>query len=189
MNEHIFESFPELNTQRLFLRQITQEDNKSLSDVLSDEAACEYLTHNAVHDTAAIKRMITGMQRFFDEKQRIRWGIAQKQDNSLIGHCGFFDIDRSNCCAEISYCLKSGLWGQGIMTEALDGMLKFGFEEYGLNRIVAKVMKGNVGSIKVLQKLGFVQEGLLRESLYKNGQYHDLMVFSILRSEYHKTIV
>ena len=187
MNEQLFESFPELNTQRLLLRQITQDDDKSLLEVLSDEDTCEYLTHNAVNDIEIIKRMIAGMQRFFDEKQRIRWGIAQKTDNTLIGHCGFFDIDRSNCSAEISYCLKSGLWGQGIMTEALDTMLKFGFEDYGLNRIVAKVMKDNAGSIKVLQKLGFVQEGILRDSLYKNGQYHDLMIFSILKSEYRRT--
>ena len=187
MNELIFESFPELTTQRLLLRQITQEDDKSLLEVLSNEVTCEYLIHNALNDIAAVKRMIAGMQRFFDEKQRIRWGIAQKQDHSVIGHCGFFDIDRSNCCAEISYCLKNGLWGQGIMTEALGAMLKFGFKDYGLNRIVGKVMKGNIGSIKVLQKLGFIQEGLLRESLYKNGQYHDLMIFSILKSEYHST--
>ena len=187
MNELIFESFPELTTQRLLLRQITQEDDKSLLEVLSNEVTCEYLIHNPVNDIVNIKRMITGMQRFFDEKQRIRWGIAQKQDHSVIGHCGFFDIDRSNCCAEISYCLKNGLWGQGIMTEALGAMLKFGFEDYGLNRIVAKVMKRNIGSIKVLQKLGFIQEGLLRESLYKNGQYHDLMIFSVLKSEYHST--
>ena len=186
MNELIFESFPTLNTQRLLLRQITQEDDKNLLAVLSNEDTCRYLTHNAVNDMEIIKRMIGGMQRFFDEKQRIRWGIAQKSDNSLIGHCGFFDIDRFNCCAEISYCLKSGSWGQGIMTEALEEMLRFGFEEYGLNRIVAKVMKDNVGSVKVLQKLGFVQEGILRESLYKNGQYHDLMIFSILKSEYHR---
>jgi [ribosomal protein S5]-alanine N-acetyltransferase len=185
MNEHIFESFPILNTKRLCVRQITQEDDKSLFEVLSDEVTCKYLTHNEINDIANIRRMITGMQRFFDEKQRIRWGIAQKQDDSLIGHCGFFDIDKSNCCAEISYCLKSGLWGQGIMTEALDVALKFGFEDYGLNRIVAKVMKDNINSIKVLQKLGFVQEGLLRENLYKNGQYHDLKIFSILKSEYH----
>ena len=185
MNELIFETFPTLDTGRLLLRQITQEDDNSLLAVLSDEATCEYLTHNAVDDIANIKRMITGMQRFFDEKQRIRWGIARKTDNALIGHCGFFDIDRFNSCAEISYCLKRDLWGQGIMTEAVDAMLRFGFEDYGLNRIVANVIKGNAGSIKVLQKLGFVQEGVLRESLYKNGQYHDLIAFSILKSEYH----
>ena len=185
MNELIFESFPKLNTQRLLLRQITQEDDKSLLEVLSDADTCEYLTHNAISDIENIKRMISGMQRFFDEKQRIRWGIAQKSDNTIIGHCGFFDIDRFNGCAEISYCLKRGLWGQGLMTEAVDAMLRFGFEEYGLNRIVAKVIKGNAGSIKVLQKLGFVEEGILRESLYKNGQYHDLIVFSVLKSEYH----
>ena len=187
MNELIFESFPELNTPRLLLRQITQEDDKSLLEVLSDEDTCKYLTHNAVNNIENIKRMIAGMQRFFDEKQRIRWGIAQKTDNTIIGHCGFFDIDKFNCCAEISYCLKSGTWGQGIMTEAVDAMLRFGFEDYGFNRIVAKVMTDNIGSIKVLQKLGFVQEGVLRESLYKNGQYHDLICFSILKSEYHRT--
>ena len=187
MNEQIFQSFPELNTQRLLFRQITQEDDKSLFEVLSDEDTCKYLTHNAVNDMENIKRMIAGMQRFFDEKQRIRWGIAQKKDNTLIGHCGFFDIDRFNCCAEISYCIKRELWGQGIMTEALDAMLSFGFEDYGLNRITANVIKDNAASIKVLQKLGFVQEGILRESLYKNGQYHDLICFSILKSEYHRT--
>ena len=144
-------------------------------------------TPRPVDDIENIKRLIAGMRRFFDEKQRIRWGIAQKQDNSIIGHCGFFDIDKYNCCAEISYCLKSGLWGQGIMTEALDAMLKFGFEDYGLNRIAARVMKGNDASIGALRKLGFVQEGLLRESLYKNGRYHDLLVFSVLKSEYHGT--
>ena len=85
MNELIFESFPKLNTQRLFLRQITQEDEKSLFEVLSNEVTCDYLAHNAVNDIAYIKRLINGMQRFFDEKQRIRWGIAQKQDDSLIG--------------------------------------------------------------------------------------------------------
>ena len=185
MNELIFESFPELNTQRLILRQITQEDDKSLLEVLSDEDTCKYLTHNAVNDIEGIKRMIGGMQRFFDEKQRIRWGIAQKTDNVLIGHCGFFDIDRFNCSAEISYCIKRELWGQGLMTEAVDAMLRFGFEDYGLNRIVANVIKDNAGSVKVLQKLGFVQEGILRESLLKNGQYHDLIAFSILKSEYH----
>ena len=186
MNERIFESFPELNTKRLLLRQITQEDDKSLLEVLSNEDTCEYLIHNAVNDIAVIQRMITGIQRFFDEKQRIRWGIVLKQNHSFIGHCGFFDIDKSNCCAEISYCLKNGLWGQGIITEALDAMFQFGFEDYGFNRIAAKVMKGNIGSIRVLQKLGFVQEGLLRESLYKNGQYHDLLIFSVLKREYHR---
>ena len=67
------------------------------------------------------------------------------------------------------------------------GQIPIGFEDYGFNRIVAKVMTDNIGSIKVLQKLGFVQEGVLRESLYKNGQYHDLICFSILKSEYHRT--
>lgn len=97
----------------------------------------------------------------------------------------FFEIDKVNCCAEISYCLKGELWGKGIITEVLNEMLKFGFCSYGLNRVVAKVMKENIGSIKVLHKLGFVNEGILRESLYKNGQYNDLVLFSILKSEYN----
>ena len=101
--------FLNLKPNDFLLRQITQEDDKSLLEILSNEVTCEYLIHNAVNDMANIKRLITRMHRFFDEKQRIRWEIAQKQDNSLIGHCGFFDIDKSNYCAEIIYCLKSEL--------------------------------------------------------------------------------
>jgi ribosomal-protein-alanine N-acetyltransferase len=128
--------------------------------------------------------MINGMQRFFDEKQRIRWGIAENKNNYLIGHCGFFEIDKVNCCAEISYCLKSSFYRKGIMTEALNEMLKFGFHRYGLNKIVANVISDNTGSIRVLQKLGFINEGLLPEGLYKNGQSYDLIKFSILKSDF-----
>ena len=151
MNECIFELFPELNTERLLVRQITQNDDKSLLEVLSDEITCKYLTHNTVNDITNIKRLIMGMQRFFEEKQRIRWGIAIRDGNNIIGHCGFFEIDKNNYCAEISYCLKSEFWSKGFMTEALNEILKFGFYNYGLNRIVAKAVKDNVGSIKTLE--------------------------------------
>lgn len=188
MNEKVFDFFPELNTRSLKLRRITQEDDKSLLEILSDEITCKYLTQNAVKDMTSIAKLITRMNIVFQEKQRIRWGIAKKEDNNLIGHCGYFDIDRNNSIAEISYCLKSDSCGKGKMTEALDEMLKFGFYSYGLNRIVAKVMEDNISSIKVLVKLGFVKEGLLRESFYKNGEYHNLIIFSILESEYGKKI-
>ena len=185
MNEQIFDTFPELDTERLMLRKITIDDDKRLLDVLSDEATCEYLTHNALNDIEAIRRIINGMQMFYEEKKRIRWGIVHKEDGALLGHCGFFDINRYDCSAEISYCLKSDSWGRGIMTEALETMLKFGFEEYGLNRVTAKVIKGNINSFKVLNHLGFVREGVMRASLLKNGRYFDLVIFSLLNSEYH----
>ena len=185
MNEGIFELFPELSTKRLLLRQITHEDNKKLLEVLSDENTCKYLTHNAVNDISKINKLILGIQRFFEEKQRIRWGIAIKDQNNIIGHCGFFEIDNINSCAEISYCLKSEFWAKGFMTEALNEMLKFGFNNYGLNRIVAKVVEDNIGSIKTLEKLGFVKEGLSQKSFHKNDQSHDLIIYSLLKSEYY----
>jgi Acetyltransferases, including N-acetylases of ribosomal proteins len=184
MNEGVFDSFPILNTSRLTIRQITEADDSGLLEVLSDEVTCKYLTHNTVNDLITIRKLINGMQRFFEEKQRIRWGIAGNENNNLIGHCGFFEIDKANCCAEISYCLKSSFYGNGIMIEALNEMLKFGFYCYGLNRIVANVISDNIGSIRVLQKLGFVNEGLLPEGLHKNGQSYDLIMFSILKSDF-----
>lgn len=94
MNEGIFDSFPELKTPRLTIRQITQNDDNSLLTILSYEVVCNYLSHNTVGDITSIKKMIDGMQRFFKEKQRIRWGIANTEDNTIIGHCVFLKLTK-----------------------------------------------------------------------------------------------
>ncbi|NIW38715.1 MAG: GNAT family N-acetyltransferase, partial [Gemmatimonadetes bacterium] len=85
--------------------------------------------------------------------------------------------------AEIGYDLAHRHWGRGLMTEALRPMLRFGFEEMDLHRIEAGVTVGNEASARVLEKLGFREEGLLRRGGYWKGAYHDLRGFGLLRRD------
>ena len=85
---------------------------------------------------------------------------------------------------EIGYELAKAHWRQGIMTEALFAVIEFGFQAIALNRIEAMVMLENTASFKLLQKLGFLEEGILREYGYWKGQFHDLRIFSLLKKDY-----
>jgi ribosomal-protein-alanine N-acetyltransferase len=184
VNQTIFNSFPTFETKNLVLRKIEPKDARDLFSFLSDEAVCRYLTNNIFKNIVQAQRSINGMQQFFDSKQKIRWGIAQKEDNRIIGYCGYFYFDETNLSGEINYCLAKENWGQGIMSEAIDAVIRFGFEKIGLNRVEAKTNPKNPASFRVLEKVGFKRDGLLREGLLKNGVFHDLYLYSILKKEY-----
>jgi ribosomal-protein-alanine N-acetyltransferase len=123
---------------------------------------------------------------FFDEsfelERAIRWGITRKSDNRLVGTCGYVWLRTYR--GEISYELASPYWRQGIMAEALDGIVDFGFAEMGLNRIEAPVMVENVASAQLLRKLGFLEEGVLRQYDFFKGRFHDMRLFALLKEEY-----
>jgi len=82
--------------------------------------------------------------------------------------------------AEIGYWLAEEYWGRGIAAEAVAAMCRIGFERYGLARIFAAVFAYNAASCRVLEKCGFVMEGLLRKSVYKNGRFFDSCLYSLI---------
>jgi ribosomal-protein-alanine N-acetyltransferase len=176
--------FPTLETQKLILRKIVPEDAKDLFDFLSDVTVNQYTTHNPFENIVQVQRLINGMQQGFDAKQKILLGIAAKGAKKIIGYCGFHAFDEYNLIGDISFCLAKEHWGQGIMTEAIQTMVQFGFEKIELNRIEAKAMFQNTSSFRVLEKAGFQKEGLIRQGLLKNHAFYDLYLYSILKSDY-----
>jgi ribosomal-protein-alanine N-acetyltransferase len=122
----------------------------------------------------------------FKENRGIRWGILKKGGNELMGTCGYYDWNKTSRRAEIGYDLDPACWGQGIMTEALQVVLDYGFEKMGLNRIQAIIDSKNIRSMKLVQRLGFKKEGVLRQRSYFNGQFRDDVCFSLLREEWIK---
>ncbi len=183
MNQTVFNSFPAIETNLLMLRKIEPKDAKDLFEFLSDNSVNQFMTNNSCENIVQVQRLINGMQQCFESKQKIRWGITQKTGNRIIGHCGYEAFNESNLTGEISYCLAKEYWGQGIMTEAIRAITHFGFEKLGLNRIEAKLMLENTGSIKALEKAGFRKEGLIREGLLKNDLFYDLYLYSILKKD------
>ena len=104
----------------------------------------------------------------------------------MIGTCGFSSFDESNNAAEVGYVLSPDYWRQGIATEALFRVMRFGFEELELHRIYARIMEGNTASEAVARKCGMRHEATLCKALLVKGEYRTIKIYAVLREEFQK---
>jgi ribosomal-protein-alanine N-acetyltransferase len=180
-----FASMPQLETKRLILRQVRPDtDREAFFDLFADPDVARFTDTGPFGSREEADEVIAWMEGIFSNKVGLRWAITRRgAENVLIGTAGYNHWTRWNDSAEIGYDLVSAMWGQGLMTEALEAILSFGFDRMGLNRIEADVTVGNVASERVLEGLGFTREGLLRQRGYWKGSYHDVWQFSLLRSD------
>ena len=103
----------------------------------------------------------------------------------LIGNCGVFNIEWTNRSAELGIAVgEKSVWNQGYGTETMKLLLEHGFETLNLNRIYLRVYSTNPRAIHAYEKAGFVLEGTLREAVYRHGQYANVHIMSVLRSEW-----
>ena len=123
----------------------------------------------------------------FEDDEGIRWVIAERECDEYLGDAGFFRYKPAHARAEIGYKLRPAYWDRGIMTEALGAVLEYGFLEMGLNRVEALVDPRNGASMRVMAKLGFSNEGILREYEIEHGQPVDLAMLSLLRREWPRS--
>lgn len=177
-----FEEFPEIETERLILREIMPEDAPAILAVFGDPAVTRYYDLETYTTLRQAEELIDFFDESFELERALRWGIERKADGVLMGTCGFVWLRRFR--GEIGYDLAQAYWRQGYMAEALDAILEFGYTELELNRIEALTMAENVASAELLRSLGFEEEGLLREHDYFKGAFHDMRLFALLRREF-----
>jgi len=183
-----FEEFPQLETDRLILREMTLDDVEFYFHHFNNDKVVDGCCFPGPKNLEAAKEELElYCIKPFKENRGIRWGIARKEGNELIGTCGYYDWIKPSRRAEIGYDLAPANWGQGIMTEALCAALKHGFEKMGLNRIQAIIDSKNIRSLKLVHRLGFKKEGVLRQRSYFNGQFLDDVCFSLLKKEWTKS--
>lgn len=180
-----FESatFPYFETKRLLLRDATLEDAEAVFAVFSDSKVTEFHDMDTLTHVDGAIQVIERRKQGFENGRGIRWAITRKEDSYLIGSCGFTWIRAANA-AEIGYELASKFWRQGIMSEALNAILKYGFENKELEFIIAEIMLENVASRKLLQKLSFRSQEVLKKHGFWKGKYHDLERFILTRVEF-----
>jgi len=184
MSEGIFENFPTLETERLVLRNLTEEDAEQIFQYASDQDVARYVTwdvHQTMNDTYNFIRFALSR---YEERKVAPWGIVYKDEGKVIGTIDFVYWNTDHKRAEIGYVLAKAYWGKGIMTEAASKVLEYGFNEMGLERIEARCLVENIGSERVMQKIGMTYEGTLRNCMYVKGNFRTLKVYSILRNEY-----
>jgi ribosomal-protein-alanine N-acetyltransferase len=181
----INKAYPRLETARLMLRALRMEDAGFIFKEWSDPVVTYYMRDEEPLKT---REQAVEMLRPLQTPEKMPgfkwWGIELKAEGHLIGTCGYCRWDKQHHRAEIGYDLWPDYWGQGLMPEALQALLQFGFEEMDLNRVEATTHTENERSQRVLAKLGFQREGILREYYCRDGSYNDQVQFSLLRREW-----
>lgn len=171
-------SFPNLDTDRLELRQIRSDDLDLIYKGLSHPEVIrfygvQFATRN---DT---KEQMQWYRDLEASAKGIWWAICSK-NGAFLGAAGFNEVDDANQKCEVGFWLLPEHWGQGIVREVLAAILPYAFTTMKMHRIEAYVETQNVNSKRVLEKCGFEQEGTLRECEVKEGERISLDLFALL---------
>jgi len=175
--------FPTLHTDRLDLIEITQNHLSDLFTLFGDAQVVRFYNLLPFQNESEGQRIIDLFQTRFTNQTGIRWGIALKGTTAIIGTIGYNSYT-TNHKGTIGYDLQTQYWNKGYATEVLQKIIDYGFNQLQVNRIEAEVMQGNIGSEKVLTKLNFKNEGVLRDWMYWNEKHYDMTMFSLLKKDF-----
>jgi ribosomal-protein-alanine N-acetyltransferase len=180
MLEVNFSPFPELQTGRLVLRQITEEDADAIFFLRSDKNVMQYIDRPPAASVDDALELIKKIKDALAQNEGITWAVTLKGDNTLIGTIGYWRIEKEHHRAEIGYLLHPDQQGKGIMQEALSAVIDHGFKVMALHSIEANVNPGNTASIKLLERNKFLREAWFRENYYYNGRFLDSFIYSLI---------
>jgi [ribosomal protein S5]-alanine N-acetyltransferase len=175
---------PTLHTARLRLRPFTDADAEPLFALHSSPHVLRYWDSPPWSEHARAERFIAVCRQMADEGTGARLAVDRVSDGDFIGWCSLTRWNPVYRSASLAYCLGGVEWGRGHAPEAARALLQWAFDTLDLNRIQAETDTRNVASARVLEKLGFVREGTLREDCVVNGEVSDSWVLGLLRREW-----
>jgi len=173
-----------IDTERLAVRLVVESDLPALMEVNSDEevtALLPYATWRSLADAEAWLQRMRGIEA---TGLAFQFVVVRKPTGTAIGSCLLFRFAEGSARAELGYALGRAHWGQGLMHEALSALLGSAFGAMGLRRIEAEVDTANRASARLLQRLGFTKEGLLRQRWVTKGKVKDVEVYGLLGNEW-----
>ncbi|UUW07849.1 GNAT family N-acetyltransferase [Flavobacterium plurextorum] len=180
MLEFNFHPFPIIETERLVLRRVTNDDVNEVFELRSNPETMKYIPRPLVKNQEDALNHIAMIEEKIINNTGINWGISFKDNPKLLGIIGFYRMQPENYRAEIGYILLPEFHGKGIVPEAVNRLIKYGFDDLKLHSIEAVIDPENYASEKVLQKCGFVKEAHLRESEFYDGKFLDNVIYSLL---------
>ena len=184
MLEFNFSPFPNLETNRLNLRRLKSEDVSEIFALRSNPEIMKFIPRPLMKTREEALEFISVMDANVNNNILLNWAITTKEEDKLIGMIGFYRMKPENHRAEVGYILSAEFHGQGIITEALERIIQFGFEEMKLNSIEAVIDPENFGSEKVLLKNNFIKEGHFKEHTFFEGKFLDSVFYSLLKKNY-----
>lgn len=174
---------PALAASRLTLRMLRDDDVPALFAIFGDTGAMKYFGMPALKDAGGARRLLCDIRRFAESGTLFQWGIARNAGDAVIGTATLHHMDAPNRRAEIGFAVARDQWGRGYATEAVARLIRHAFDDLGMHRLEADPDPRNAASIRVLEKLGFKYEGLLRERYFHDGEPQDAAYYGLLRQE------
>ncbi|MCC5903649.1 MAG: GNAT family N-acetyltransferase [Halomonas sp.] len=175
--------FPFIETERLILKPLETDDAASLLAIFSDPEVMKYWNTAPWEGIQDAYSFISASNDSMSRQESLVLGIYVKSTGELAGKCMLFSYDEGSKRAEVGFGLSRTCWGKGYIGEAGEALIQYGFNSLKLRRIEAEIDPDNHSSAKVLEKLGFSQEGLLRQRWEINGVVSDSALYGRLASD------
>ena len=175
---------PTLHTARLRLRPFRDADADDLFALHSNAYVLRYWDAPPWRERARAERFITAGRQMAHDGTGARLAVDRACDATFIGWCQLTRWNPDYRSASLGYCFADAAWGHGYATEAARALLRWAFDTLDLNRVQAQTDTRNRASARVLDKLGFVREGTLREDCIVNGEVSDSWVYGLIRREW-----
>lgn len=179
-----FHPFPILQTERLLLRHISKADAEDIFVFRSDSEVMRYIPRPVAKSIEDVYPLVALLDEFLDKGERVNWGIELKETKKIVGMIGFVNIKPEHFRAEVGYVLASQYHRKGIMFEALEAIVAYGFDKLNLHSVEAIVDADNEASNKLLLKFGFLKEAYFREDFYHNTSFRNSVHFGLLKNEF-----
>jgi len=178
-----FDPFPELETKRLVLRRMKSSDAHDLYQLRSDKVVMEYQERPIARSIDEMSERIANLDAEIYQGKSIEWAVSTYDNPRLIGTIGIWKIIKKHHRGEVGYMLFPDYYNKGLMTEALAAVIDYGFNNICLHSLEGQVTPENIGSIKVLERNGFVREAYYKENYLFEGDFIDTAVYSLLKSK------
>jgi [ribosomal protein S5]-alanine N-acetyltransferase len=174
--------FPIIKTERLLLRQFIESDTENVFKGLSHPDVVKYygVSYNTLENTKYQMKFFNDLE---ENETGIWWAVCSLDNSIFYGAGGLNNLSKEHKKAEIGFWLHTDFWGQGIMTEAMPLICKYGFDKLGIHRIEGFVETENLICKKAMDKLDFKHEGTMRDCELKNGRFISLDIYAKINNE------
>ncbi len=171
--------------ERVRLRAVERDDVLKFHEWVNDPEVTRGLAMYLPMSLADEENWVNSLANRDQKEKPLAIEVRKGKNWKLIGNCGVFSIDSVNSSAELGIMIGDKTeWNKGYGSEIMSLLVRHCFETLNLNRAYLKVYTENIRAVRSYEKAGFVLEGRLREAVYKHGKYDDVLIMSVLRSEW-----
>lgn len=170
-----------LQGDRVTLRPPRREDSKILNEFWNDVEMVS-LASNSLPRPDSVEQTESFLEELDKRDNHVRFVI--EVEGQVVGDCSLHDIDTHNRQCEIGIALGRPYWGQGYGQDALRALVDYAFKHVNMHRVGLEVLADDERAVGCYRKVGFVEEGRLRQRDWRDGEYHDVMVMGILDEEW-----